>query len=419
MTAVMEFHRPHMRPVGDPNKYFMERILTKEMELIERTVFLADLQAKANVIRSGDGHCIFIGGEMGIGKTSLVKSFLREKPARYNVYQGICENLFTHRPLEPLWDIAAQMGISVPSQASTAADQAILFSQVFQGLHSSTQPTLLLFEDIHWADEATLDFIKFLARRITQLQCLFLLTYRDEEVHRRHPLRNVMGQLPVDSFTRWKLPPLSRGAVEKMAAEKGCSGTEVYHISGGNPFYVREIMKGYEVGIPENVKDVILSVFNRQCPATRQAWEMLSIQPNGLELKYLERLQESPLEIIERSLEDKILILTDGVIHFRHEIYRRTIELSLSPLLKIRLNKRIIEAFLENFEQNGEIDRIIHHAKNAHDRQLVSRYAPAAAKKASALGTHGEAARLLLLAIEFYGGGQFRTPGGNVYKLRP
>src|SRR6185503_3338033 len=139
--------------------------------------------------------------------------------------------------------------------------------------------SLIVFEDIHWADEATLDFIKFLARRINRLHCLFILTYRDDEIHSHHPLRNVLGQLPPDSFTRLQLTPLSKQAVEKMAGEKGYNGEDVYSISGGNPFYVNEILASYSQGVPDNVKDSILSSYNRQEERTKQVWELLSVIP--------------------------------------------------------------------------------------------------------------------------------------------
>jgi len=102
------------------------------------------------------------------------------------------------------------------------------FTNFFNELKNQKKNTILVFEDIHWADEATMDFIKFLARRITQLPCLFILTYRDNEIHLNHPLRNVLGQLSPDSFTRIELPPLSREAVEKMSTEKGYNGEDVY-----------------------------------------------------------------------------------------------------------------------------------------------------------------------------------------------
>src|SRR4029077_17006625 len=99
-------------------------------------------------------------------------------------------------------------------------------------------------------------------------------TYRDNEIHSQHPLRNVLGQLPPDSFTKLQLTPLSRQAVEKMAAEKGYRGEDVYIISGGNPFYVNEILSSYSLGVPDNIKDSIISAYNRLEERTRHVWDL-------------------------------------------------------------------------------------------------------------------------------------------------
>src|SRR5665213_933825 len=124
-----------------------------------------------------------------------------------------------------------------------------------------------------------------------------------------------------------------------MAAEKGYSGEDVYSISGGNPFYVNEILASYSPGIPDNIKDSILSVYNLQDKKTKQLWEILSVLPTGFELKYLEKIDPDYAEGIENSLDIKILTLNEGMISFKHELYRRTIESSLSPLVRLTLNK--------------------------------------------------------------------------------
>ncbi|PSR52172.1 hypothetical protein AHMF7605_00865 [Adhaeribacter arboris] len=378
------------------------------MELIERTSYLALLQTQFDKMANGEGHSIFVSGEAGIGKTSLIKAFCKERKADCSIYQGVCDALFTPRPLAPLydiiWQIKRELWESNNDHADRSSDRTGLFTRVFQELSTAKDPIIIVFEDIHWADEATFDFIKFLARRITHLKCLFLLTYRDDEIHSGHPLRNVMGQLSPDSFTRLPLSPLSSKAVEKMAQEKGYNGEDVYSISRGNPFYVNEILASYSLGVPDNVKDAVLSVYNRQEDPTKYIWELLSILPTGFEIKYLEKMVPLYAAAIERCLDSKILVMQDAFIFFKHELYRRTIESALSPLKRVALNKKILELYQESFEQNGEIERIIHHAKNANDYECVVHFAPLAARKAASLGCHIEASKLYLTAIEYYQG---------------
>jgi DNA-binding CsgD family transcriptional regulator len=374
------------------------------MELIERTGFLAILQSQFENSAEGEGHCVFVSGEAGIGKTSLVKAFCKELKKDYNIYQGTCDALFTPRPLAPLYDILLQLPNGLPENSGNIPDRTAFFTRFFHELNNQKKASLIVFEDIHWADEATLDFIKFLARRITQLRCLFILTYRDNEIHPHHPLRHVLGQLNPDSFTRIKLLPLSRQAVEKMAEEKGYNGEDVYSISGGNPFYVNEILASYSPGVPDNIKDSILSVYNRLDEKTKHVWEILSVFPTGFKIKYLEKMEPLYATAIEQYLDSKILILNEGLLLFKHELYRRTIEESLSPLLRVALNKKILALFRESFEQNQEIERIIHHAKNANEYEIVVHYAPLAASQAASVGAHIEASRLYLTAIEYYQG---------------
>jgi len=373
------------------------------MELIERAGFLSLLKSKFDAIES-EGHCMLVSGEAGIGKTSLIRTFCKEQKDACNIYLGTCDALFTPRPLAPLYDIVWQMGSDLPNNSENLADRAGLFTRVLHELASQRERSLIVFEDVHWADEATLDFIKFLARRITRIHCLFILTYRDDEVNSFNQLRNVLGQLSPDSFTRMQLTPLSREAVEKMAEQKGYRGEDVYSISGGNPFYVNEILASYSLGVPENVKDSILSVYNRMDERSKRVWQVLSVLPTGLELKYLVKMDPSYAAAIEPCLEAKILLLRDGLVRFKHELYRRTIEVSLSPLLRVDLNRRILELFQENFEQNNETERIIHHAKNANEYEVVIQYAPMAARQAAALGAHTEASKLYYTAIEYYQG---------------
>ena len=374
------------------------------MELIERANFMAILDAEFENVKDGEGRCILVTGEAGIGKTSLVKNLCSKKRKSGKIYVGTCDALFTPRPLSPLFDILLQMQGDIPKTISNINDRVELFTGFLHQLENQKETTLVVIEDVHWADEATTDFIKFFARRITKFHCLFILTYRDTEIDSQHPLRNVLGQMPPDSFARLQLTPLSRYAVEKMAIEKGYKGEDVYSIAGGNPFYVNEILASYNVGIPDSIKDSILSSYNRLDEKTKQAWQILAVLPTGLEVKYLEKMDPSYAMAIHSGTGLKILIIKENLICFKHELYRRTIEASLSPILRMELNKKILDLFQGNFEKNGEIERIIHHAKNANAYEVVTHYSPIAARKAAAVGAHVEASRLYLSAIENYKG---------------
>ncbi len=371
------------------------------MELIERDGFLASLQTRFKHIEEDEGHCIFVSGEPGIGKTALVKAFCKQQQDDCTIYQGACDALFTPRPLAPLYDIIWQVNKDLWPASHTIEERSELFLKFFHELSSQKEKILIVFEDIHWADEATLDFIKFFSRRITQLRCLFILTYRDDEINSRHPLRNVFSDLSPDTFTRIQLTPLSKEAVYKLANEKGYDAENVYSVSGGNPFYVNEILASYSPGVPDNIKDAILAVYDRQEEGTKHAWQICSVIPEGLEINRFAKIRSSWDEIMDHCFALKIIIVKNDRIIFKHELYRRTIEASLSPFKRIALNKKILELFLTSFEEEGEIERIVQYAKNANENKLVVKYAPIAAKQAASVGAHIEASKLFHTAIEY------------------
>ena len=370
------------------------------MVLIERDPFLAILTSRFRQVTTGEGHCIFVTGEAGLGKTSLVRAFLKENENESIEYSGSCDSLFTPRPLAPLYDIALQMKGAWTDKIESISSRAELFTRFLEALTQEDAPVVLLFEDIHWADEATLDFIKFLSRRISRTKCLFVITYRENEISPRHLLKNISGDLAPGTFTFLPLTPLSRQAVQKMADEKGFDGEDVYAVSGGNPFYVSEILASYSSGIPDNIKNAVLSVYNRQEEKTKEAWQLLSIIPEGLELTRLAKIDASLHEAIESSLEKKILLIENGKIFFKHELYRRAIEGSFSAFKRIALNKHLLDLFLKTFQEEVEMERIVHYARQANENEVVVKYAPIAARKAAAVGAHIEASKLYFTAIE-------------------
>ena len=375
------------------------------MELIERDDFLASLHNGFRKAAAAEGHCFFIVGEAGIGKTSLVKTFLKEIEDDSIEYIGACDSLFTPRPLAPLYDLALQINEDWVEKIHSISSRAELFTKFVQVLTHRQRPVVVVFEDIHWADEATLDFIKFFARRISRTKCLFILTSRDDEVNQQHSLRNVLADLAPDTFTRIELPPLSKQAVQKLADEKGYDGEDVYSITSGNPFYVSEVLASYSAGVPHNVKDSVLSSYNNLSNEARNLWQQLSVIPEGLEVDRLYKVDHSWHEAIGHCIALRILIIKNNKIRFKHELYRRTIEGSLSPFRRIALNKNLLTLFLESFQERGEIEKIVHYAKNANENELVVKYAPLAAQQAASVGSHIEASRLFLTAIEYSDGG--------------
>ena len=162
-------------------------------------------------------------GEAGIGKTCLVESFLAAHRAEARTLLGRCDALFTPQPLGPLHDIALQIEGALLQLMQSAADRFAIFGALLHELQGGEKPTVLVFEDVHWADAATLDLLKYLGRRICGTATLIILTYRDDELDGSHALWSVLGDLPANATRRMHLQPLSEEAVARLARRAGRS----------------------------------------------------------------------------------------------------------------------------------------------------------------------------------------------------
>lgn len=377
--------------------------MSQRQILLERNEDLEKLARIFEAASKGAGQTVFVMGEAGIGKTSLVKTFLENVRAEAVVYVGSCDSLFSARPLGPLIDIATYTPGELLDVVSSEKDRGVLFALFLQKFFSSPNPVVVLFEDIHWADEATLDFVKLLSRRIQNQKCLFLLTFRDDEVGARHPLKHIAAEMPTGSFTKLFLRRLTEQAVVDWSIQCGSnSGKDIFKLTQGNPFYVTEVLASNENGdIPERVKDSILSVFYSKPLEIQSLWEILSIMPSGIDVALAEKIGHDFPRGIEEGVASGVLILKKDGISFKHELYRITIEGSISTLRKKTLHSQMIKMINELHPDAINLSHLIHHALYADDRDLIRKVAPRAAREAAAVGAHIESSKLFSIAIQY------------------
>src|SRR5262249_16674590 len=164
----------------------------------------------------GSGRVILGSGEPGIGKTSLVTRFLQDLEPDARVLFGACDNLTIPRPLGPFRDIAGSVSASLRDALFTGSDSHEIHSLLLEELGQPPEPTLLVLEDVHWADDATLDVLTVLGRRIRSLPAVLVLTYRGGEAR---ALRAVVGALPAGASLSLELGPLSEGAVASLVSD--------------------------------------------------------------------------------------------------------------------------------------------------------------------------------------------------------
>jgi DNA-binding CsgD family transcriptional regulator/tetratricopeptide (TPR) repeat protein len=390
------------------------------MELLEREQFLGELEALLNDVAAGSGRLVLVSGEAGIGKTSLVERFSEEHKAQARVLWGACDALFTPRPLGPLYDIAQQAQGNLLDLLEEEAPRASIFSAALDELKRERKPSIMVVEDVHWADEATLDLLKFLGRRIGRTNSMIVVTYRDDEVGAEHPLRLVLGDLPHRSVARLRLPPLSEEAVKRLAERASRHIEDLYLVTGGNPFFVTEALQSQE-GVPVTVRDAVLSRKARLSPEAREVLQLVSVVPARAERWLLDDTMSLEAAALEECISAGVLRHEGQAVAFRHELARRAVEDSLPVSLRQRLHALILkalltlnagplrtadgeEAVIKTLRPRGcdaLLARIVHHAAQAGDADAVLKYAPIAAKQAAALNAHRESASHYQTALEY------------------
>jgi ATP/maltotriose-dependent transcriptional regulator MalT len=372
------------------------------MDLLERELYFEQLARLWQAAITGQGRIALISGEAGIGKTALVEQFVRKPGQTARCLWGACDALFTPRPLGPLYDLAAQTPGALSTLLRQETLRPVLFAAVLDELQQGGRPTIVVIEDVHWADEATLDLIKFLGRRVASLPVLVLLTYRDDELGRSHPLRAVLGDLPSTAVARLQLRPLSQAAVTHLAqqAKQGQrSAQQLYAITGGNPFFVSEVLASQTPEVPLTVRDAVLTRVARLSPSAQTLLEVVSVVPIRIECWLLDKMLETVSPALEECLSCGVLTAESTTVAFRHELARLAVESTLSPPQRQALHAQVLAGLLTRGEDPSQAARLVHHALGAHDEVLLARYAPLAARYAAARGAHREAAAQYATAL--------------------
>src|SRR5262252_9172355 len=253
--------------------------------ILEREQELAELGAAAREATSGNGSIVLIEGEAGIGKSSLVNSIRSVLPAEARLLLGYCDDLATPRVLGPLRDMRDQVGTSLTA-ALDSGDRGRVLDALRAELDWADHPTVLVVEDVHWADEATLDVLRFLVRRISSLPAVLVLTYRDDELTQDHPLRQLLGLISRTTPRVRRLHParLSLDAVRQLGSATTLDPARVYEMTSGNPFLVAEVLASGSVGeVPPSIAEAVRARLGDLDEPTREAVEQLAVVPSAVE----------------------------------------------------------------------------------------------------------------------------------------
>jgi DNA-binding CsgD family transcriptional regulator len=345
--------------------------------MLEREPMLAALDAAVTDAAEGRGSVALLTGEAGIGKTSLVRAFADRAAGRARLLLSACDDLMASRTLGPLRD--AVLGSEPVDDVFTA-----LLDEL-----AADPPTVLAVEDLHWADDATLDVLGYAARRIETVGAVLVLTCRDDEVDAAHPLNRFLGALVGAPVRRLALAPLSQDAVRRLCEGTGADPEALHRVTRGNPFFVTEALASPRDTVPVSVVEAVLGRVARLGAECREALEQLSVVPSHVDLELATVLLGPRLQSLAEAEAAAVLEVREGSIAFRHELARRAIEQSLPELRRQGLNALVVRALLAR--DSPERARLMHHAVQARDADTIVAVGPAAGREAAAAGSHRQA----------------------------
>ena len=300
-------------------------------------------------------------------------------------------------PLGPVLELFAAM--PAVGAAPDGADRFALARSLLDALRA-TAPCVAVIEDAHWADPATLDVLRLLARRVEQAGVVVVVTYRDDELAANSQLAMLVGDLvSVPAVRRLSLRRLSESAVRSLAASYGVDGRELSRLTSGNPFLVVEALAAGD-GLPSTVRDATVARVGRLDADARGVVDAAAVIGQRVAPALHAAVAPSSTEAVEGALACGVLIEDRGELVFRHELTRQAVETSIAAPRRAALHARVLAALADQPEHEDPA-RLAHHAERAGLAAEASRFGALAAADAERVGALREAGLQLERALRF------------------
>jgi DNA-binding CsgD family transcriptional regulator/tetratricopeptide (TPR) repeat protein len=375
-----------------------------QREVLERDAELSVLADAVQAAAHGSGSAVLVMGEAGIGKSSLVDAVRAQLPPGGRMLIGYCDDLATPRTLGPFRDLVGSVGAELSRAVLDGSDRDRVLATLRAELDWPDHPTVLVIEDVHWADDATLDALRFLIRRIAVLPAVLVLTYRDDELDRDHPLHGLLGQASRSEVVRHlPLRRLSAQAVRQLSEDSPVDADDLFRLTSGNPFFVRELLDAaHGEHVPRTIVDAVQARLRVLDPQVQDVLEQLAVVPSALDRWLVDALvpdgEPSRVAMLAAAEQGGLLTVSARRISFRHELTRRAIASSLPAARVVALNQRVLKALVDR--EGPDVAQIVHHAAQADDTDAIVGYGPAAARDAARAGAHREAVAHYGLVLE-------------------
>lgn len=370
--------------------------------LADRDHQLGEIIARADDARAGRGGMVFVSGESGAGKTSFVEAFVDRWVEDERVLWGACDPLPTPRPLGPIHDVAHRLA---PATQTVLAESEASYD-IFDAVHDDlrTAPSVLVLDDLQWADQGTIDLLRFVLRRVSQTRSLAVGIIRDDELGVGHPLRVLLGDAARSTRAgSLPLPPLSLAAVERLTGDSAVDPAWLHRVTGGNAFFVCEMLehdRASDTDLPTTVRDAVLARTSDLHAAAWDALNLLTCSPGAVPDRLLADLGVTLPAL--RALSDAGLIRrTPRGVTFRHDLCRTAVSSVIPPGAEAGLHRRLLDAY----EATSHVDPAVltHHALGAGDVERIRRAAHEAGLAAARAGAHTQAAEFFTTALDHGG----------------
>lgn len=354
--------------------------------LVERDHELALLLALAD---AGEGRLVLLSGEAGAGKTALLGAWRDRLGDRCRVMTGRCEPLAAPTPLGPLFEMLPSFPDRVTELLVDGAQRARLFAAVLDEL--SAVRSVLVFDDVHFADEATVDLIRYLGRRIEDTPSMLVTAYRPGQIGRTHPVRSVLGELG-RHITRVELQALTIAGVTTLAAGSGRDPVELYRASGGNPLFVTQLLAHPGDTLPASVADAVLARSQQLAPTAWDVLDAVAIAPDGLPLDVVSELAPHAGNDVDQAVGAGLLEVDEGRVRCRHDVIRMALRDNVPPARSVQLHRRLVDLLSSRPATPTGIASLAHHAVEGVLPDPAVHWSLEAARRAATAGAHRQAA---------------------------
>ena len=370
--------------------------------IVHRSLIERDRQIEALsdaiAISDREGQVVLVSGEAGHGKTSLVDTVVGELDHRYRVLKAACEPLDIPAAFGPLFDVMDELPEDLRNAVKSGSGRMSVYAGMLDMIKNDR--VVLVIEDLHWSDEATLGLARYLGRRVAATSSVVIVTYRSEELDVNPRLRLVVADLGPGAV-RIDVPALTLEGVRRLVERSVVDPEKLYEATLGNPFFIEEVLRHPGAEVPPTVQNAVLASAEQLPEDALDLLRLIALNPDGLAREILEEAYDRGGVLTDIAVQRRLLVASSSHVACRHELIRQSLVTALPPVLKERLHERLLEVLERGAVDSPDFARLAYHSVGAHEPKRAIQYSLRAASDASKAGAHREAAFHYGNALEF------------------